>query len=440
MAMRSHPHRRTVPESSSCVAAPRLYLDNMPGVGSRGPERFHVLAGGTRPRFRVGRGVMKRSYVWVALLTGICAAIIGAWVRIERLKDPSPPVLSIFCFQGYTEPAWVKDFEEEHGCKIRITYTSTIEEMFARTSEAPEAFHLLSLDAGRVRMYTQAALLQPIDTTRLTNYDAIRAFFRTHPLSRGPDGAAMHVPFVWGTQTLTVNTKRLPEGVLKKHLGPDGRSVSLDILTDPRLKGHTAFFDEAANVFAVAAIHEGVDDPHELSTEQLGRVEKRIRSWMTNAAEFTTGIYAELNALASGRVWVLLGGNDAFLNVRLAQAGIADNFAQYPATEGTYCWIDGWVITRPTRGRALALAYRYIDRLIGLEGQRQLVQTIGFGPVTEDDSLVIPEVLRRSTPWYAAPIDSFPTPLVIMAPEEAPLRRVEKWQALKAAYTDGAQP
>lgn len=383
---------------------------------------------------------MKRSYLWAAILTAVGAAIVGVWMANGGQDNPSPPVLSVFCFQGYTEPSWVEPFEQEHGCRVRITYTSTIEEMFARASEAPEAYHLLSLDAGRVRMYAQAKLLQPIDTSRLSNYGAIRDYFREHPLSRAADGAVMHVPFVWGTQTLTVNTKLLPEGILREHLGPDGRSVSLDILTDPRLKGRTAFFDEAANVFAVAAIHEGLENPHSFSPTDWTRVEGRIQSWMTNAAEFTTGLYAELNALASGRVWVLLGGNDAFLNVRLAQAGIAENFAQFPATEGTYCWIDGWVITAPTRGRALDLAYRYIDRLIGLEGQQQLVQAIGFGPVTRSDSLLLPDALLRSTPWYAEPIDSFPTPLVIMAPEEAPLRRVEEWQKLKAELSAGAHP
>ncbi len=360
-------------------------------------------------------------------------AVAGLLIFLNGCTPESePPVLSIFCFQGYTEPEWVKPFQAAHGCKIRITYTNTIEEMFEKTAEAPDAFHLLSVDSGRVRLYRQAGLIQPIDETALSNYDAISPFFRHHPFCRGPDDRLLHVPIVWGTQTLTVNAARVPETVLSRHISPDRKSLSLDILTDLDLKGRTAFFDEAANVFAVAAIHEGVADPHHFSASDWRRVEDRIRRWMRNAAEFTTGVDSEFNAVASGRVWVLLGGNDAILNLRLEQAGIRDRFAQYPATEGTYCWIDGWIITRPTSGRILSLARAFIDMTVSREGQKMLVEQTGFGPVSAEGRTALPKAVSDSAYWYANDMEAFPTPLVIMAPEASPKRRVDAWARLKS--------
>jgi spermidine/putrescine-binding protein len=358
---------------------------------------------------------------------------VAGWLYARHApRQDSRPVLSVFCFQGYTEPEWVRPFEREHSCRVRITYTSTIEEMFEQVSRAPEAFHLVSIDSGRVRVYRQAGLIQPIDVGQLRHYASIRPFFREHEFGRTPDGDVLHVPIVWGTQTLTVNRDRVSDRVLRRHLAPDGRSLSLDILTDPELHRHTGFFDEAANVFAIAAMHAGVKDPHHLSPAEWQVVERRTRQWMSNAAVYTTGLDSEFNALAGEQVWVLLGGNDALLNQRLEEAGIRGRFSQYPPTEGTYCWIDGWAITARTTGRNLELAHAYIDRMISDEGQRLLAREVGFGPVTEAGSDVLPEAVRTSAYWYADAISRFPGKLCIMAPEEDTLRRVERWKALKA--------
>lgn len=370
------------------------------------------------------------THKWLIASVVVVAVGVGGMFFGYFFEKPIP-VLSIFCFQGYTEPEWVKPFEKKHGCKIRITYTQTIEEMFQKTFEAPSAFHLLSIDSGRTRLYRQAGLIQAIDTSRLSNYERIHSYFRNHPFSRTSDGRTMHVPIVWGTQSLTINTSRVSGEILQRHLSSDKRSLSLDILIDPSLKGHTAFFDEAANVFAIAAIHEGVDDPHHFKDTDWERVENRIRKWMYNAAEFTTGIDDEFNAVASGRVWVLLGGNDAILNIRLEQAGLRSHFAQYPITEGTYCWIDGWVITNRTVGRELELAHAFIDEVISEQGQKMLVEKIGFGPVSVHGRPALPHAVSQSAYWYADDMDNFPTPMVIMAPEDDPKRRITDWIRLK---------
>jgi spermidine/putrescine-binding protein len=390
------------------------------------------------PRFgRTGRlhgsGRTLGNVLPFCLLGALVILCVAGWLIARRsTQEGAAPVLSVFCFQGYTEPEWVTPFEREHNCKVRITYTSTIEEMFEQTSQAPDAFHLISIDSGRVQVYRQAGLLQPIDVGRLSHYDSIRPYFREHRFGRTEQGDVLHVPIVWGTQTLTVNRDRVDDRILLRHLAPDGRSLSLDILTDPELHGHTGFFDEAANVFAIAAMHAGVENPHDLDPAAWDRVERRIRAWRDNAAVYTTGLNSEFNALASEQIWVLLGGNDALLNQRLEEAGIRGRFAQYPPTEGTYCWIDGWAITAETSGRTLELAHAYIDRMISDEGQRLLAKEVGFGPVSEAATDVLPEAVRRSTYWYADAISRFPGKLCIMAPEEDALRRVRRWKALKA--------
>lgn len=371
--------------------------------------------------------------VLVAVACGTALGFFGVFTVCNDGRQDED-VLHLFCFQGYAEPEWIEVFERTHNCTVRYTYTSTIEEMFYRTSQAPHAFDLVSIDQGRIPLYRDAGLLQPIDTDELTNYRRIRPFFKKRHSTGGNDTAShvYHVPIVWGTQTLTVNTRRVPDSILNAHLSQDSLQLSLDILVDPRLKGHTAFFDEAANVFAIAAMHTGVSDPHHLTGTQWDTVQQRIREWAYNAATYTSGLSSEFNTITRGDVWVLLGGNDALLMQRLEEAGLRHLYAQYPVAEGTYCWIDGWSLLHTTSGREKELAYAYMDFMISEQGQRMLARHVGFGPVTESASTALPQATRQEAYWYVEPIEAFPGKLVIMSAEEDPVRRMTAWEAIKA--------
>ena len=47
--------------------------------------------------------------------------------------------LRIFTFEGYTDDEWVKEFEEANDAKVNVTYTGSVDEMFAKMkgSEGP---------------------------------------------------------------------------------------------------------------------------------------------------------------------------------------------------------------------------------------------------------------------------------------------------------------
>jgi spermidine/putrescine-binding protein len=127
----------------------------------------------------------------------------------------------------------------------------------------------------------------------------------------------------------------------------------------------------------------------------------------------------------------VLGGNDALLNMKLEEAGIRKDFKQFAMTEGTICWIDGWVITKPTSGASLDLANKYIDAMIGDQVQNELAKLIGFGIVNPAGGGGFSSVIKDSTWWYLD-IKSFPSRLEIMVPEEDPNKRVQLWNKVKA--------
>jgi putative spermidine/putrescine transport system substrate-binding protein/spermidine/putrescine transport system substrate-binding protein len=363
----------------------------------------------------------------VALLLGLLL-VAGGCAKGAKAKN----VLSIICFQGYAEQAWVKPFEEANKCTVKVTYAGTVDEMFTKVKAAPAEYTIVSIDSGRIKLYNDSDLIQPVDVAKLQNYNKIGEFFREHPYNDVLPGKKVHVPIVWGTQTMTLNTAKLPKDKLAKYLSPDKKTVSLDILTAPEFKGKSAFFDETTNVACISAIHVGVKDPFNFGPDDWDKVQNKLLLWKRNARTFTTGLDSEFSVLSSEDALMLLGGNDALLNIKLAEAGIQKNFTQYAMTQGTICWLDGWVITKPTKGRSYELALKYIDYMIGDKGQTELAQLVGFGIVNPAGASGFNEAVLNSCYWYGQDIGQFPAPLYIMVAEEDPGKRVEMWNKVKA--------
>ncbi len=369
----------------------------------------------------------------LVVLVIFCTALFAVWGGSEKIAQAEEKAtLSILNFQGYSEEAWVKPFEEKYNAEVKITYIGTVEECFTKTKAAPDEYDIVSIDSGRVKMYQDAGLIQPIDTSKLANYSKIGEYFREHPYARTETGDKLHVPIVWGTQTITINTGKVPEEKLAKYLSPDKKTVSLDILTAPEFKGEIAFFDESTNVVSIAAIHTGIKTPFQFGAGDWETVQQRLYEWKSNARTFTSGLDSEFGVMTGEDAMVLLGGNDALLNLRLEEAGLRKDFTQFAMTEGTICWIDGWVITKPTKGRSLELALAYIDYMIGDQGQNELAELVGFGIVNPAGSSGFNPVVLDSAWWYGKNISAFPAPLHIMVPEEDPGKRVELWNRVKA--------
>jgi spermidine/putrescine-binding protein len=375
--------------------------------------------------------MVKKGFVLLMVLLVSASLFAGG---AQEKKAAEVPTLSIICFAGYAEDAWVKPFEQKYNAKVKVTYAGTVEEHFTKVKAAPDEYNIVSIDSGRVLMYQDAGLIQPIDTSKLTNYSKIGTYFRDHEYGKTATGDKLHVPIVWGTQTMTLNTAKIPAAKLAPYLSKDGKSVSLNILKAPEFKGQTAFFDESSNVVSISSLNVGVKTPFKFAAGDWDKVAEELYAWKNNARTFTTGLDSEYNVLMNEDAMMVLGGNDAILNLKLTDAGARKSFKQYPMTEGTICWIDGWVITKPTKGASLDLALKYMDYMIGDQGQSELANLVGFGIVNPAGAKGFnPNVLDKdATWWYGQDISQFPVPLHIMVPEEDAGKRIELWNKVKA--------
>ena len=86
--------------------------------------------------------------------------------------------LNILCFQGYTEDVWVKEFERLTGVKVNATYSGMVEEMFTKAAAGGGQYDLVTIDCGSVQRYYENNLLQPIDLSKISNWEKVSQKFK----------------------------------------------------------------------------------------------------------------------------------------------------------------------------------------------------------------------------------------------------------------------
>ena len=343
--------------------------------------------------------------------------------------------LKILCFQGYAEPEWVKPFEEKYNCTVEITNMGSSDEAFTKIKAAPDQFNIVSVDSGRVKVYYDAGLIQFVDTAKLENYGKIGEYFRTQGYSEMEEGKIFQVPICWGCQDFLTNVEVAGEEIkpFLTDIGNGKQSMSYKLFSDPQFKDRVTIFDETTNLICMSAIAAGITTPFNLDEEGFAKVEEELTSWAQNARAFISGLDPEMQVATSGDAIVVFSGNDSIEAMALADQGLSDKFKFFLPTEGTIAWIDGWIITKPTEGESLDLALKYIDYMVGDEGQKLLAQKTGFGVINPAGASGYSDVIGQSTWWYTNSIDEFPVPLYVMVPEEDFPRRVELWQQIKGA-------
>lgn len=365
------------------------------------------------------------------LLLALCLVVLFS---IPAMAEKEGGTLSILCFYGYADDSWVKPFEEKYNAEVKITYAGTVEEHFTKTKAAPGQYNIVSNDSGRVQMYYDAGLIQPIDVSKLKNYPKIGKYFRDHPYAEVEPGKKFHVPICWGDQDFIVNTAVVGDR-LKPYLtdiGGGHQSLSYRVMKAPQFKDMVTMFDESTNVTSMSAIAAGVADPFNLSEADYEAMINELSLWAKNSRQFTLGFDSEKAILTGEDAYISITGNNAIEANALVEEGVGDKFAHYLPTEGTIAWIDGWVITKPTKGKSLDLALKYIDYMIGDEGQTLLAEKVGFGIVNPAGAPGYTDAVKERTWWYGGSIDDFPVPLYVMVTEEDPERRVNTWLEIKA--------
>ncbi|HJS28768.1 MAG TPA: extracellular solute-binding protein [Anaerolineales bacterium] len=223
------------------------------------------------------------------------------------------------------------------------------------------------------QLYVDAGLVQPIDTSRLSNWSGV------HPdlAAMGQfDGQQYFVPWDWGYESILVRTDLVEEV-------PD----SWTDLWDPQYTEHVVLWDSAEANFMMTALSLGFD-PANTTPEQDEAVKQKLLELKPNLFTYWAD-YTDAYGLAQeGDAWLLANvWQDAFAFVD--SEGFEVEYIQ--PEEGRLGWVCGYGIGAGLSGADLDLAYEFLDSGIEPESMAALANTYWYGAANVDAIPLIDE-------------------------------------------------
>jgi spermidine/putrescine-binding protein len=220
-------------------------------------------------------------------------------------------------------------------------------------------------------LYVESGLVQPIDTSRLSNWSGIH-----------PDLAAMgqfngeqyFVPWDWGYESILVRND-LVENV----------PTSWADIWNEEYVGHLSQWDSAESNYAIAALALGLD-PFNTTPEEDEQIKQKLLDLKPSLVTYWSDYTESYDLPQGGDVWVLTSAwQDAYAYV--LSEGFDVSYVQ--PEEKRLGWVCGYGIT--TNATNLDLIYELLDSAISPESMASLANTDWYGPANFDAVPMIDE-------------------------------------------------
>ncbi len=329
---------------------------------------------------------------------------VGAYIAAPAVLRAQETELRVYTWEGYAEPEFVLKFEAANGCKLKLTYTGSVDEMFAKMQGSKgQDFDIVSFDTGSTGRYVEQKLIQPLDTILLPGRAGMIPVFQQQP-SLELDGKLWGVPHAWGSLPLIYSKEAFPTA-------PESWAV----LWDPQYAQQVIALDDAINNTALAALILGFPDPYNLTDDQLAAVKAKLIEIKGNLLSYFAGYDEGVSIFVdNGAKLMFAMGEPQAKSLRDKGADVACTIPK----EGGIGWIDCQFITAGAKD--VALAHKWIEACLDRSVGEIMSKKVGYGNVL-DDSLN-----REIGMTYA-------DRLKYLARPESYDKRIKIWNEVKAA-------
>ena len=269
---------------------------------------------------------------------------------------------TLFTWEGYEEPPFHQQYVNKHGEMPNFSFFGDEEEAFAkiRAGFKPD---LVQPCSYKVELWKDAGILQPIDTSRLSNFDDLIPGLKTIP-GMVIDGVDYCVCSDWG-QTSVIYREDLV----------DIEEESWTLLWDPRYTGRLTMQDNLIDGVMVAAIVAGAADPFNMTDAEVAKTKELLAEQLPLLRNYVSSSTELQQMLASGEIVAGVGWNDSFS--ALKAEGVPVKFMN--PKEGLMTWTCGLSILSAADPAKLDKTYDMIDSMISPEAGAFEMMDFGYG-------------------------------------------------------------
>jgi len=174
--------------------------------------------------------------------------------------------LNIVNWEGYTDPSFVKGFEQQTGCQVHSVFAGSSDEMFTKfRSGGGGQFDLASFSGDASVRAIKSGALQPLDTSKLTNFKDLAPQLQSPPFNT-ENGKHYGLSFMWGADVLIYNKDKIKQA-----------PTSWAVLYDPKYKGKITVPDNPIQIADPALQFFGQSNPFSISSATLDQVKAKLK-------------------------------------------------------------------------------------------------------------------------------------------------------------------
>lgn len=223
--------------------------------------------------------------------------------------------------------------------------------------------------------WREAGLLQPIDTTKLKNWNKISPTLRNlSGIAAGPN-RVWFVPHYWGNTSITFRTDLAPEYV---------RSQSWNILFDPKYRGRVSVLDGVDDTVPFIAHMIGID-AYNMTPAQYEQVKAKLGAVVKQSRIISSENTALTQSLASGEIVAAMSWRIVYSSLHREGRPVA--YMNPPG--GMFTYVCGLVMHKNPSDENKALAL--IDSSLSDAAAVYTIEHIGDEPANVDALKAVPD-------------------------------------------------
>ncbi|MBW7921172.1 MAG: extracellular solute-binding protein [Rubellimicrobium sp.] len=268
--------------------------------------------------------------------------------------------LTVFDYAGFELPEYHETYIALHGTSPTFTFFGDEDEAFQKVTSGfrPDVTHIC---AGSVNKWTEAGIIEPWDTSRLTWYDDLDANLMGTDTSQGE---AYFIPTDWGSTAIIYNPDEVPAEDV----------ASLQVFKDPKYAGRMTVPYNVDDTWALAFLATGTTDMAHATDEQIDAAADWLREVHPNLRTYWTDPAELAQLVATGEILIAWAWNETFPT--LVEEGVPVEF-QREAVEGSSVWLCGMVNMANGAGDEQR-AYDYLNAFLDPSATVPLVEN-GYG-------------------------------------------------------------
>jgi len=268
----------------------------------------------------------------IALATFATTALV-----VASCQGSEPQELLVLEWAGYEAPDFWTDFQTANPeVAVDFEFGATDADILGLMQAGSQAdiFHFYT---GWQQFYVDEGLVREIDTSKLSNWDAVPEAMQALGQI---DGKQYYIPWDWGFTSILYNTEHVPE------------VTSWDVLFNEDYADHISMWDDGPGAVTVSSYIHDYDETA-ITDEQLAAIEQEWKDQKPLNLHYWSAETDYCPEVVSGDIWVAYAWQGCYATA----LGEGAPVAYADPVEGRNSWVGLYGISADTDSYELALEF-----------------------------------------------------------------------------------